>query len=289
MNNKKVLVTGANGQLGQTIKELFFENDKNIEFVFVKKADLDISNVEKLKAFFKETNFDYCINCAAYTNVEQAEDSQELAFKINAEAVKNIATICNKNNIILIHISTDYVFDGEKKTPYLETDMANPLNEYGRSKYAGEQYIKEITVKYFIIRTSWLYSKYRKNFFKTIVNKINENQSLKITTAETGTPTSCIDLAEFIYTLILSRSRNFGVYHYSNEGEATWYDFAIEIASHYNHYNISKITPVDSFKTKAKRPRYSVLSKSKANNLVAKTAPNWEYSIERVILTDSIE
>lgn len=258
----KVLVTGANGQLAQTLKALYNENNEDIQFVFVSKNELDITNLEEISTFFSETKYDYCINCAAYTNVEQAEESIELAFKINAEAVKNLAITCNKHKIIFLHISTDYVFDGTKEMPYLETDETNPINEYGKSKLKGEQYLAEILKEHFIIRTSWLYSNYGKNFVKTIVNKIKERAELKITTAETGTPTSCLDLSYFLYSIIKNKSKNYGVYHFSNEGAATWYDLAIEIANNFDFDNKS-ITPVEGFKTKAKRPKYSVMSKGK--------------------------
>lgn len=281
--NVRVLVTGANGQLGQTIKDLFLENKDDVEFVFAEKKILDISDIGAIEEFFKEKKINYCINCAAYTNVEQAEDSSALAFKINAEAARNLAIVCNQNNVILIHVSTDYVFNGENNRPYTETDIAKPLNEYGKSKLLGEQYILDNTKDYFIIRTSWLYSKYGNNFLKTIVNKIKENTPLKITTAEVGTPTSCIDLAGFIYFLILSKSNAFGIYHYSNEGKATWYDFAIEIASHFKSYNIANITPVDSFKTKAERPKYSVLSKTKVKKLTGRTIQDWKDSVEAIL------
>ena len=152
----KVLVTGANGQLGQTIKTLYNENDEGVQFVFTNKNELDITNLEETSDFFSKTKYDYCINCAAYTNVEQAEESIELAFKINAEAVKNLAILCKKHKTILIHISTDYVFDGKKKTPYTETDSTNPINQYGKSKLKGEQDISNTLEEYFIIRTSWL-------------------------------------------------------------------------------------------------------------------------------------
>ena len=165
----KVLVTGANGQLGSTIKELYSTNQDNIQFTFTTKAELDISNKNEIKKFFSKNNFDYCINCAAFTNVEQAEKTPEIAFKINAKAVKHLAKICKVTNTVLIHISTDYVFDGSKNEPYSELDIPNPINEYGKSKLLGEQYIQQILNSYFIIRTSWLYSKdFGYNFYRNL-------------------------------------------------------------------------------------------------------------------------
>ena len=225
-----VLVTGANGQLAKTIRELYSKNSDSIKFSFLSKSQLDISNLNEIESVFKKTNFDYCINCAAYTNVENAEDNPEISFKINAESVKNLALACKENNTTLIHISTDYVFDGTSKNTYLEEDKTNPINEYGRSKLLGEHYISDTLNNFFIIRTSWLYSKFGKNFARTILKKVQENTDLKITTSQIGTPSSCNDLAKFIYHLIKTREINYGIYHYSALGHCTWFDFAIKIA-----------------------------------------------------------
>ena len=283
MVKTNVLVTGAKGQLAQTIRELYFKNQDNIQFTFVDKTILDITNANAVDFLLKTHTFNYCINCAAYTNVEQAEESVDLAFKINAEGARNLASACKENNVVLIHISTDYVFDGNKGAPYKETDVTNPLNEYGKSKLLGEQYISQILDSHFIIRTSWLYSEYGKNFLKTIVNKIKENTSLKITTAELGTPTSCVDLAGFIYYLIISKNQNFGIYHFSNEGEATWFDFGKEIAKYFKGYNIFNISPVNTFKTKARRPKYSILSKDKVKKIKSEDIKDWRESLKYVI------
>ncbi|MEJ6791724.1 MAG: dTDP-4-dehydrorhamnose reductase [Lacinutrix sp.] len=281
----KILVTGANGQLGQTIKELYNKNDDNIQFVFASKKELDITNFKELSNFFSLNKYNYCINCAAYTNVEQAEESIELAFKINAEAVKNLAKLCKKHKIILIHISTDYVFDGTKEIPYLETDQTNPINQYGKSKLKGEQYISNALKEHFIIRTSWLYSNYGKNFVNTIVNKIKEKAKLKITTAETGTPTSCIDLSYFLYALIKNKSKNYGIYHFSNEGAATWYDLAVEIEKSLNSQHKNKLDKVAGFKTKAKRPKYSVMSKNKIASNFDYKPNNWKKALAHFLET----
>ena len=175
-----VLVTGANGQLAQTIYALFNKNEDNVSFTFVNKQMLDITCEKTVYSYFSKKTFDYCINCAAYTNVEQAETDSNLALKVNAEAVKYLALACKKEKVTLIHVSTDYVFDGEKSTPYTEDDLTNPINEYGKSKLKGEHYIFELLEKAFVIRTSWLYSPFGKNFVKTIVNKINEDADLKV-------------------------------------------------------------------------------------------------------------
>ena len=232
-----VLVTGSNGQLGKTIKELFINNIDNIEFTFASKKDLDITNSEAVDLLFSKKTFQYCINCAAFTNVEMAEEEQIQAYKKNAESVAHLSNVCNQYNTTLIHISTDYIFDGKKGEPYLEDDIPNPINSYGLSKLKGEQFIKEILSNYFIIRTSWLYSEYGNNFFKTVLNKIKQKEDIKVTISETGSPTACSDLAVFIYQLIVKKSQKFGTYHYSNSGETTWYKFALEIVKKFESKN----------------------------------------------------
>jgi dTDP-4-dehydrorhamnose reductase len=280
----RVLVTGANGQLGKTIKELYPTNEGEIQFTFTTKAELDITIKDRVEEFFNKNNFDYCINCAAYTNVDQAERDTKSAYKVNAKAVKYLAQTCKKTNTILIHISTDYVFDGNKNEPYKELDTPNPINEYGKSKLLGEQHIQEISQKHFIIRTSWLYSKYGKNFVKSIVNKIQENTELRITTSQEGTPTSCIDLSKFIYFLIKCNTNNYGIYHFTAIGETTWYDLAIQISKHFSQYNSSNIIPVKAYNSKAIRPLYSVLNNSKAQRLFSKKC-DWRKSVDEVVKT----
>lgn len=277
-----ILVTGANGQLGQTIQELYEKECNNYNFVFVTKEAADITDTNSLNKFFSSYHFKYCINCAAYTNVDKAEEQPELAHKVNAEGVKNLATICKEKGTILIHISTDYVFDGKKNEPYTEEDETNPINEYGKSKLAGEVFVKETLDAHFIIRTSWLYSKYGKNFVKTISKKVAENADLKVVNSETGTPTNCIDLTRFIFHLVTTENNKYGIFHFSNLGKATWYDFAVEIATQYPKYNLNKLTPTDFFKTLAKRPRYSVLNKEKAERNSFKI-PEWKNSLKTLV------
>lgn len=262
-----ILVTGANGQLGETIKDLYSKNNWGIEFSFITKADLDITNQSQVKTFFNKQKFDYCINCAAYTNVEQAEKTPKIAIKVNAEGVKNLAESCKEHNTTLIHISTDYVFDGKKKSPYLETDKPNPINEYGKSKLLGEQHIKNILQSYFIIRTSWLYSKkYGKNFYRFILTKAKTEKELSITTEQVGCPTDTVNLSAYIISLILQKSTDFGVYHFSDNNPMTWYDFAKSILVENNLNCITKLVKADNYRTFAKRPKYSVLLKSKTND-----------------------
>jgi len=262
--NKKVLVTGANGQLGKTIEELYSKNDAHLEFVFVSKENLDITKEKELRLFFKMNKFDYCINCAGYTNVEQAEKTPEIAYKVNAEAVKNLAEACKETGVILIHISTDYVFDGVKDEPYSITDLPNPINEYGKSKLLGERYIQSALDRFFIIRTSWLYSKkHGKNFYKSILAKSKVENELTITTEQKGCPTDTVNLAEFIYQIIINRNNEFGVYHYCDEKAMTWYDFAEQILIENNILESIKLVKSNNYRTFANRPKNSVLIKSK--------------------------
>lgn len=277
----KILITGATGQLGQTIGEVYARNS-SYKILFASKADLDITDALAVQKYFHEHQFDYCVNCAAYTNVEQSEEYPELAFKVNAEAVKNLAQVCEINNTVLIHISTDYVFDGKKESPYNETDTPNPINVYGKSKLQGERFIQNISTKYFIVRTSWLYSKYGHNFLKTIVNKIQNNESLKIITSQTGTPTSCNNLAEFIFKLIESRTSNFGIYHFTDKGQTTWYHFALQICKSFNDYNCDSIEAINSFNSKALRPKYSILDNSKRLG-VLRERPLWKECVDKTV------
>lgn len=263
MDKIKILVTGADGQLGLTIKELF-EGTDDFEFVFVNKEGLDITSRKKVRKVFSENNFDYCINCAAYTDVEQAEKTPEITYKVNSEGVKNIAESCKRYNVILIHISTDYVFDGKKAELYNIKDTPNPINEYGKSKLLGEKYIQEIAEKYFIIRTSWLYSKkHGHNFYKTILKKAKKGENISVVDNQRSCPTSCIDLTNFIFHLIENKLNCFGVLHFSGEKEMTWYEFALEILKENRLINQANIVINNNYITFAKRPIYSVLKNSK--------------------------
>lgn len=258
----KVLVTGANGQLAKTLQKLYNKNEDDIHFTFTTKEEFDVVDVQQVQKYFLNNKFNYCINCAAYTNVEQAEKTPEMAFQVNAEAIKNLATSCKETNTVLIHISTDYVFDGEKETSYLESDITNPINEYGKSKLLGEQYIQETIEEYFIIRTSWLYSNYGRNFLKTIIKKGNEKTPLKITTSQTGSPTSAYSLARFIYFLIINKT-DYGIYHFTDKGEVSWYAFSKKIIENYCSDMINLISPVKKNNSIAKRPKYSSLNNNK--------------------------
>lgn len=284
MSRKKILVTGANGQLGHCFRSAS-EKIQELDFDFKASSELDITSTIALEETLARKTYDYVINCTAYTNVEKAETHRKKAFLINAESVKNLAKLCQKNGNTLFHFSTDYVFEGNAKTPYSETAIANPINVYGASKWEGEKYIAQEMTNYFIFRTSWLYSEFGYNFYKTILKKSKEKDpTLQITTEQTGTPTNANDLAKMVIQLILQENKNYGLYHYSNAGEATWYDFAKAILIHAGKLKTVTLKKSGFYKTEAKRPIYSVLSKEKfKKNLDIKLVP-WQESLREMQL-----
>ncbi len=280
---KKILITGANGQLGKCIKDASL-NYPDFDFDFKTRDELDIADESSVRDYFSNNKLDYCINAAAYTNVDKAESESDKAFAVNAEAVKNIALACKSQNVVLIHISTDYVFDGEKDIPYTEEDKTNPINVYGASKLKGEQYIQETLNNNFILRTSWLYSQFGHNFYNSILKFAKESRDLKITTEQTGTPTNANDLSLAILKIISSESKEYGLYNFSNTGEATWYDFAKEILLQTNQLNTIKLAKTDHYPTFAARPNFSVLNTEKYTNSFHDLIPNWEESLNSIVL-----
>ena len=279
---KRILVTGSSGQLGKCLKQQL-ENTPNISSYFATKEDLDITNEQVLEDFFGEHPFDYCINTAAYTNVEKAESEQKEAFLVNAEGAYHLAKECKRHNVVLLHLSTDYVFDGTKKTPYLEQDQTNPLNVYGASKLKGEQYIADTWNKHFIIRTSWLYSQYGHNFLNSMLKFAKQKKALTITTQQKGTPTNANDLAKVLVTIIKTENTRYGVYHFSNQGEGTWYDFATAIFKTTKELDTVRLAKTEHYPTFAKRPPYSVLNCNKLKNTLDLTFTDWEESLKQII------
>lgn len=279
---KKILVTGANGQLGRCIKDAATEFS-DLEYVFVSKEELNIEEEDLLNDFFSKHNLSHCINTAAYTNVEKAESEKERAFAINAEGVRNLAKVSKEHNVTLLHISTDYVFDGKKGSPYLETDKTNPLNVYGASKLKGEEYIQQICEKYFIFRTSWLYSQYGHNFLNTILKYSAEGKPLTITTEQTGTPTNANDLAMTLLSVIAQDKDKYGVYHYTNSGETTWYGFAEAILTQAGKLKDANLAKTNHYTTFAARPQYSVLDNKKATKKLVLNQKDWRDSLYLLI------
>jgi dTDP-4-dehydrorhamnose reductase len=278
----KILITGANGQLGKCIRDIS-NHYPEYNFLFLGRKELDIVNKEAIRVLFDKEEFDYCVNTAAYTNVEKAESEKEKAFLVNEGGVKNLAKQCKKNNTTLIQVSTDYVFDGKKRAPYTEKDPTNPVNVYGASKLEGEKVLQEIWRKHYIIRTSWLYSQYGQNFYNMILRFVKEGKSLTVTTEQTGTPTNANDLAEAILNIITSDSKSYGIYNYSNQGEATWYDFAKEILTQTGQLTQTNLVKTDYYRTFAQRPAFSVLDARKYFSKFNYQSIEWQKSLKNVI------
>ncbi|KAA3623954.1 MAG: dTDP-4-dehydrorhamnose reductase [Flavobacterium sp.] len=283
---KKVLVTGAFGQLAMCIKQAA-PNFPDLDFTFVNRTELDVTDPATVRSYFSEHSFDVCINTAAYTNVEKAETEKEQAFAVNAAAVKTLAEVCKIHKTVLIHVSTDYVFDGTKTSPYIEQDATNPINVYGASKLAGEEELAAHCSRYFIIRTSWLYSEYGHNFFKTILRHANEGNPLTITTEQLGTPTNANNLAEAILLVATSESSAYGLYHYSNSGEASWYDFAKAILQESGQIETVNLAKTDHYRTFAKRPVYSILNSTKFCKAFKVDTINWRESLKTLFVENN--
>lgn len=283
----KILITGANGQLGNEIKVLSAKLP-NWQFLFTDVEELNITDENAVNNFFKGTQPDYIVNCAAYTAVDMAESDLESAKKINALAPKILANHAKKADAKFIHISTDYVFDGDAFTPYSEESKVNPKSVYGETKLLGEQNCLNQNAQSVIIRTSWLYSGFGNNFVKTMLRLGKERGQLNVVFDQVGTPTYAADLADALISIIGLSEKNKekfvpGIYHYSNEGVASWYDFAKAI------FEISgvkcNVSPVlsDQFPTPAKRPGYSVLNKSKIKNTFDLNIPYWRDSLKNCL------
>lgn len=278
-----VLVTGANGQLGQAIQSIV-DNYPSIDFVFCSSSDLDITNSANCEAIFKKHQPHFCINTAAYTAVDKAESEPEKAHLINVIGPKNIAEVCKQYNAILLHISTDFVFDGTAKKPYTEEDVPNPIGVYGQTKVEGEIAIQNTWNKHFIIRTSWVYSPFGNNFMKTMIRLGNEKDELSVVADQIGTPTNAVDLAEILIHIVKSqksKAESFGIYHFSNEGQCSWYDFANEIFTLNNIQINLKSIPTEAYPTLAKRPKYSVLDKTKITTTFGIPINNWKESLKK--------
>lgn len=278
-----ILITGSNGQLGSELRKIGFTALDEVFYTDV--AELDITSYEAIDRFVVENEVDTIVNCAAYTAVDKAEDEPELAAKINTEAVSNLAKVAYKHDCLLIHISTDYVFDGTVTEPMTEKVKTNPTSVYGRTKLTGEQAIVTSHCMYIIIRTAWLYSTFGNNFVKTIRRLAEERGELKVVDDQIGTPTYADDLARAIVKIMSDECvvEKEGVYHFSNEGVCSWYDFAREIVA------LSgikcEVHPVSSaeFPTKATRPAYSVLDKTKIRREFDVEVPAWQLSLKRCI------
>jgi dTDP-4-dehydrorhamnose reductase len=275
-----VAVVGANGQLGQALQHIA-ANYPMVQCHFFSSKEIDITQVVTIEKVWHQLKPDFCINAAAYTAVDKAESETEKATLINVDGARNLAVICKQFNTNLLHISTDFVFDGSKTTPYTESDTTNPQSVYGTTKRDGELAIINTMQAYFIIRTSWLYSQFGNNFMKTMLRLAQERSALSIVDDQIGSPTHAIDLAEMLMTIIKSKSNAYGIYHFSNLGSISWYGFAKKI------FEVNKVSiplqPITTsqYPTPAKRPHYSVLDVSKIENTFKVSIKKWDVALEQ--------
>jgi dTDP-4-dehydrorhamnose reductase len=279
-----IMVTGADGQLGNELRDLA-AGYQQFQFNFTSHEDVPVENEEKLRNYFDEFSPDYCINCAAYTAVDKAEDplERDKVFGINSNALRALGSICRQHQTKLIHISTDYVFNGKGKLPYKEDNHADPLNVYGSSKERGETFVREVNPSTIIIRSSWLYSSHGKNFVKTMLRLLKEKEEVKVVNDQIGSPTYAGDLAEVILQIISSGNWSQGTYHYSNTGAITWYQFAVAIKElSGSPVNIIPIQ-TSAFPTAAQRPDYSVFDTAKIRKVYGIKIPNWQDSLKKCL------
>ena len=277
-----ILVTGANGQLGMEMRNVSVGSADR--YIFTDVAELDITDADAVDRVIASEKVDVIVNCAAYTNVDKAEEDEQTADLINHRAVAILASVAAKYGATLIHISTDYVFDGGSCVPYKEDDATSPTGAYGRTKLAGEHAVIESGCRYLIFRTAWLYSPYGKNFVKTMMKLTAEEGSINVVFDQVGTPTCAADLAALIYKVITERMLDRqGVYHFSNEGVCSWYDFAVEIRDLCG--NTCDIRPChsDEFLSRVRRPSYSVLDKTKVKNIFGINIHHWKKSLRKIL------
>ena len=281
----KILVTGKNGQLGKSIHKIVTNNEQTDEFIFVGREELDLSSTDSITSYFNHNNFDIIINCAAHTAVDKAEEEAVLANQINHLAVAQLAQIAKRQQAKLIHVSTDYVFNGESDKPYTETDATSPINIYGKTKLAGEQALKEIMpTDAIIIRTSWVYSEYGNNFVKTMLRLGKQRDELSVVGDQIGSPTYATDLANAILGTMQNKAfkevgQETQVYHYSNAGEISWYEFAKEIFKLAGiQCSVSPIT-TEQYPTPAKRPKNTLMNKDKIAETFSVNIPDWKESL----------
>lgn len=281
-----ILVTGGHGQLGQALQSIAL-NYPEFQFQFCGSQEADLTNKAGLQQVFDKYQPTFCINAAAYTAVDKAESEPEKAYAINANGVQNLAEVCLEHQTVLLHISTDFVFDGLSNKPYLETDVPHPTGVYGASKLAGEQAVLELLTRYYIVRTAWVYSQFGANFMKTMLRLGTEREQLTVVDDQLGSPTLATDLANALLVICQQTAQNlaqapYGIYHYSNEGSCSWCAFAQQILL--NHHINTPVLPIPttSFPTPAKRPAYSVLDKSKIKKTFGIAIASWLDALETV-------
>lgn len=282
MSQPVILVTGSNGQLGKELQELA-QSYPSFRFVFASREDLKLHHFGLVENFFVGLKPQYCINCAAYTAVDRAESEQDMAMLVNGEAVGNLAAVCKKFNTKLIHISTDYVFDGESETPYHPDDTTGPISIYGISKLKGEELCVKENPEAIIIRTAWVYSEFGNNFVKTMMRLMKERTEIKVVDDQIGAPTYAADLAKAILDIINSGKWTSGIYHYSNRGKISWYDFAVAIKEMIGSSCIVHPIPTTDYPTPAKRPKFSLLDTSKIATSFGLLIPEWRESLKQCV------
>lgn len=280
---QNILITGKNGQLGNEIQVLA-SSYPSYNFLYTDIDELDITNNQLVLDFFNEHKPVICINAAAYTAVDKAETEKELAFKVNAEAVKILAQACSKFNTKFIHVSTDYVFNGQATRPYKEDDPTDPVNYYGYTKLKSEEFARAECPSAIIIRTSWVYSTYGNNFVKTMLRLMKERESINVVNDQVGSPTYAADLAEVILQIAtLKHDRKEGIYHYSNEGVISWFDFAVAIKEISGSSCRVNPIPTSAYPSPAKRPAYSAFDKEKITEVFGIELQDWRKSLERCV------
>lgn len=278
-----ILITGSHGQLGNEMQQAAVRYPE-FNYIYTDVEELDICNKAALEGFIKANSVDFIVNCAAYTAVDKAEDDVELCYKINADAVRNIGEVAAVNGIKVIHVSTDYVFDGTNHLPYTEDETVCPATIYGKSKLAGEETLLESCKESVIIRTAWLYSSFGNNFVKTMLKLGGERDSLNVIFDQIGTPTYAADLAEAILKVVSSENFVPGIYHFSDEGVCSWYDFTKTIHK-IAGITTCKVNPIETkdYPARTPRPHFSVLNKAKIKSTYGITIPHWEESLEKCI------
>jgi dTDP-4-dehydrorhamnose reductase len=279
---KKIIVIGSKGQLGNEFQELE-KQYPSFHFFFYDVEEMDIVNKDLVEKGISEVKPDYLINCAAYTAVDKAETEKEIAFAINSEAVRNIATACSSNGVKFIHISTDYVFDGEAAEPYKEDSLVNPSNIYGKSKLKGEQEAMKGNADVIIVRTAWVYSIYGNNFVKTMLRLMRSKPEISVVADQYGSPTYAHDLADVIMNIVSSGKWVPGIYHYTNDGIISWFDFASEIKKLSKLSSVINPITTKEYPTPAKRPQYSVLDKTKIQQTFGVKLKDWKESLQQCL------
>ena len=280
---KKIIVIGSNGQLGNCIRKIAPDFELDYEFIFTDSQTLDITDEDQVNKFFNENKPYFCINASAYTAVDLAEKEKEKAFAVNADGVAHLAQACKNNKATFIHVSTDYVFDGETNLCYSEDDFTNPIGVYGESKLKGEELALEANKKTIILRTSWLYSEFNKNFVKTMLNLFSQKEELGVVGDQFGQPTNANDLAEAIMDIIEAPQKTYGIFHFSNYPETTWFEFAKKIAElSKSSIQLNALT-TEQYPTPAKRPKRSTMCLDKIEEVYKIEPKHWENSLEECI------